>query len=159
MNSRCESVAVHWFRFREQNYEDDSRTNNGHRLTQDVRRWRGKDTPPSPHVPAGPQDYLVGTSGSSDWIDIARIPVNRLGHKPSPPDVNSRGSGSEVRSWKKFTSRFHPHVSQPSSTIFEWVGTPSRRLESGARFGETLRAGTHPTNSQRYISLNKGDRG
>ena len=53
--------------------------------------------------------------------------------------------GSEARSWE--------------TTIFEGVGTSSRRLESGAGSGVRLRSGTLPTNFQRSISLIEGDRG
>ena len=67
-------------------------------------------------------------------------------------------SGERPRSGETFTPRFQPHVSQVSSTIFEGVGTSSRRLETEARFGETLRPGSPLSACQRSISLIKGDR-
>ena len=149
--------------------EDASGTNIGHKLTQDIRRWKGKDTPPSRHAlssRAGPQDYLMGTptpppGSTSPWSPSIAWATNH--HRSTwTRKIKDSPLGrpvSEARSWKTFTSRFHPHVSQSSSTIFEGVGTSSRRFESGDRSGETIRPENHPTYFQRSIFLIEGDKG
>ena len=106
-------------------------------------------------LPAPPLGSTSTGSPSTAWATNHHRPT--WTSKVEAPPLGR--PGSEAGSWVMFSLRSHRHVSQPSWTIFKGVGTSSRRLESGDRFGETLRPGTHPTYSQRTISLVKGDRG